>query len=117
MKRYPLTMCGTIHSSRKYLIDPNVSRGAIWNLIPLVTPQVQPALCPERQQLSKSIIAAEQRVIALHREGIDALLNCELARQRRILREINRAIAFRDSLLVVLKAHLKAHGCEAALAN
>ena len=51
-------------------------------------------------------------MIALQREEADALQNNELARQGRIVRKIDKAIAFRDSLLVQFNGHVESHGCQ-----
>ena len=74
-------------------------------------PQAQPAACPERQRLLEAIKLSGERIPPLRSEEIEALQTDDMARLKRIWRDLDRAIALHDSLVEEFKGHVEEHRC------
>lgn len=76
-------------------------------------PQPKPALdlCPERQEIARSLQAVTDQIIALLLAEVDAVVKSEIEALEQIDHDLRKALDFQQSLRERYITHTQSHGC------
>lgn len=74
--------------------------------------QAAVASCTARQQLVESMKIAVERIVALHRSHLGALVSGDAEAKERFQHDLQNALAYEQALVERYNSHVQGHDCQ-----